>query len=46
MLAYAVACKDVAPIEGRENIVVRVANLTREGACIIDDRMAHGALGE
>ena len=46
MLAYAVACRDLMPIEGRESIVVKAVQLTQEGACIIDECMAHGFTGE
>lgn len=46
MLAYTAACRDLTLVEGRENIVVRAVRLTQEGACIIDECMAHGFIGE
>ncbi|EIM81970.1 uncharacterized protein STEHIDRAFT_141924, partial [Stereum hirsutum FP-91666 SS1] len=41
MLAYVASCKDLAPVGGRESIVLRAVVLTQEGACLIDTCMAH-----
>lgn len=41
MLAYVSACKDIKPVEGRDDIVLRAVELTQEGACLIDACMAH-----
>lgn len=41
LLAYATACRDLPPINGREAIVDRVVALTKEGACLIDESMAY-----
>lgn len=46
MLAYAAACRDLIPVEGRESIVLKAVRLTKEGACIIDACMAHPFAGE
>lgn len=46
MLAYAAACQDLMPVEGRENMVLKAVRLTKEGACIIDACMAHRFVGE
>lgn len=46
MLAYSAACHRLTPVEGRESIVVRAVRLTQEGACIIDECMAHSFIGE
>ncbi|EIM82043.1 uncharacterized protein STEHIDRAFT_114701 [Stereum hirsutum FP-91666 SS1] len=41
MLAYVAACKDLAPVEGRGNMVLRAVELTQAGACLIDTCMSH-----
>lgn len=46
MLAYAAVCRDLTPIEGRESIVIKAIRLTQEGACLIDECMAHRFAGE
>lgn len=36
MLAYVAACKDLQPVDGTENIILRAVRLTQEGVCLID----------
>lgn len=45
MLAYAASCKDLVPVEGRENIILRAVRLTQEGACLMDALMDHRFAG-